>query len=228
MKKILATLLAVSMTAGIVNAQQVLSRNAVGYVKVDIESNKLYFVGVPFINMADGSDMHRITNVFAGLPPLSIVSIWNPVDQVFDSFGRNSRGTWGTAAETAEISRLQGAFLRLPADNPPTNIFLMGEVPDSTTAPTQAMERFSGLTAVIYPYPAQVRMTNTALGINLPALGIISIWDSGTQEYISVGKSSRGVWGSDADTLDLLPGQAVFLRTSVAGTWDEVKPYTWP
>jgi len=226
MKKILATLLAVSMTAGIVNAQQVLSRNAVGYVKVDIEQQKLYLITVPFENMNDPDGQHIFTNLLSVVPGGTIVSVWDEPNQTYNSFTRSGRGVWDAAAQTAKVDRGDAMFIRMPASAPSTNLFLTGEVPDSDTLQERTTP---GLTFLGYPFPASVGFTNSALAINVPNGGIVSYWDPIATNYISFTKSGRGVWDGAAQVATIEPGQAFIIRSASApNSWSEIKPYTWP
>jgi hypothetical protein len=226
MKKILATLLAVSMTAGIVNAQQVLSRNAVGYVKVDIESNKLYLITVPFENMNSGDGSFLLTNVLAVVPGGTGVSVWDEPNQTYNTFSRSGRGVWDLTAQTATIVRGQALFIRMPSTSSPTNLFLMGEVPDQDTSQERVN---SGLTFLGYPFPASVSFTGSALAVNTPDGSGVSKWDPAANTYVTYSKSGRGVWDLSAQAAVIEPGQAFIIRSSAApSSWVEVKPYTWP
>lgn len=229
MKKLMLSLVAVAMTAGLVEAQtNVLSKNAVGYVKIPVDSNKIYLVSTPFVNMEDGSDYHLVTNVFASVPNRTIITPWRDAEQTYAVYQKSARGAWNPGAETSVIKRGTAVFVRMPGETS-TNLFFMGEVPDDTTAPSTMQSRVPGLSFVGNPYPASVSFTGSAMAISAPNRAIVTIWDPVNQTYIVHQKSARGAWNPAALTAELTPGEGFIIRSSEGpSNWTEVKPYTWP
>lgn len=229
MKKVTALLLGtlIASSAAFAQTNAVLSRNAVGYIKIPLESNKLYLVSNPFVNLQAGPQL--VSNVFAAVPPGTTISVWNEAGQVYDNYLRNSRGAWVGAAATAQLARADGVFVRMPTTNAPVDLFLMGEVPDRFTAPSNLVQRVPGISMVGYPYPVTMRLTNTVLANAVPNGSTISIWNPAANAYNNYLKNSRGAWVGDALTVDLQPGVAMVIRaTNAANSWYESKPYTWP
>jgi len=230
MKKLTAILLGtlIASSAALAQTNQVLSRNAVGYVKVNLQSNKLYLVTNPFVNL-DGAGDPRLTNVFSAVPNGTTVSVWNEGDTAYDNYTRSTRGTWLGAAPTATVKRADGIFIRTPLTNAPVDLFLMGEVPDRFTAPSSFVSRVPGITMVGLPYPVTIKLTNTVLAQQVPNGSTISIWNPATTAYVNYTKSTRGTWLGDGPNAELLPGQGLVIRaTNAANSWYETKPYTWP
>lgn len=231
MKKLMLSLVAVAMTAGLVEAQtNVLSKNAVGYVKIPIESNKIYMVSTPFVDLDTGSDLHSITNLFAGVPNSTVIAVWVPGLQQYQSYGKSARGFWDAAAVTSYVQRGQAVFVKIPSSGGSTNsLFLLGEVPDELTAPTTMQSRVPGLTFTGNPYPASISFTGSAMAASVPNSSVVATWNSIGQTYISYGKSARGFWDLAAVNATIEPGQGFIIKSSAAGNnWNEVKPYTWP
>ncbi|HMP35771.1 MAG TPA: hypothetical protein PKC67_15655 [Kiritimatiellia bacterium] len=229
MKKITALLLGslIASSAAFAQTNAVLSRNAVGYIKIPLESNKLYLVSNPFVNLSAGPQL--VSNVFASVPGGTTISVWNEANQTYDNYLRNSRGVWSGAATTAQLSRADGIFIRMPATNAPVDLFFMGEVPDRFTAPSNLLQRVPGIAMVGYPYPVTMRLTNTVMAQSLPNGSTVSIWVPGANTYTNYLKNLRGAWVGDALTADLTPGQGLVIRaTNAANSWFETKPYTWP
>ena len=226
MKKLIALMLAFGVTAGIAHAQtQVLSQNAVGYVKQEIEGGKLYLVSNPFVNLEE-PDGHALVEMLDEVPNGTIVSVWDAVGQTYISYTKSARGVWDFDAQNAVIPPAEPMFLRIPAAADSAEIFFMGEVPSDEEIP---QGRVTGLTFVGYPFPASVLFTNTAFATATPNSGVVSFWDPDLASYVSYTKSARGVWDFDAQTAVVSPGQAFIVRSSAAPSdWDEVKPYTWP
>ena len=180
MNKILAGILAVSMTAGLVSAQEpdpVLSRNAVGYVKLEVDESKIYLVSTPFSNVATGTDDHNLLDLVGNLPNLSAVTLWDEETQQYIGFTKSARGAWSAGAETATITRGQSMFIRMPSAVASTNIVLMGEVPDSDTEGS----RTTGISFKSYPFPVDKPFLETALASNAPNLTVVSAWDEVSQ-----------------------------------------------
>lgn len=230
MKKITALLLGslIASSAAFAQTNAVLSRNAVGYIKIPLESNKLYLVSNPFVNLQAGPQL--LSNVFAAVPPGTTISIWNEVDQAYQVYLRNTRGVWSGAAATATVARADGVFIDTPATNPPVDMFLMGEVPDRFTAPSNFVQRTPGITMIGHPYPVSVLLTSTVMAATVPANTVISVWDPAINNYNIYLKNNRGAWVGSALTAVLQPGQGLVINsTSTLGqTWWERKPYTWP
>lgn len=229
MKKITAILLGtlIASSAALAQTNQVLSRNAVGYIKVGVGTlNSLTLVSNPFFPMDASGDL--VTNVFAALANSSSVAIWNEGSQSYNTFSKSSRGSWtGTGVSTARFFRADGAFVRSGGTS---TVFFMGEVPDSTTAPTTTQSRAQGLTMLGNPYPVEVLLTNSTFGTSLPNGGSISLWNPSTTSYTTFSKSTRGSWtGTGVSTATIKPGEGVFIRaTNTAQNLSTAKPYNWP
>lgn len=229
MKKLTAILVGalIASSAALAQTNQVLSRNAVGYVKVNLQSGKLYLVSNPFVNL-DGVGDPKLTNVFAVVPGGTIISIWNEGSSSYDNYTRSTRGAWLGTAPTATVKRADGIFIRYPVTNA-VDLYLMGEVPDRFTAPSSFVARVPGIAMVGLPYPVTIRLTNTVMAQQVPNGTIISIWNSASNKYDNYTKSARGAWLAEAQTADLNPGIGMVIRASnAASSWYERKPYTWP
>lgn len=229
MKKLMVCILAVGMVAGVVSAEQVLSKNAVGYVKIpDVQGGvgaaNFYLLAHPFESF-DGPD-HVLTNVFADVPNSTIVSVWDADEQEYINYTRGARGDWLDDAVTATIGRGVGAWVQIPADAAGIDLILMGEVPDEDVTPMTWAE---GFTLVGYSFPATIELTNTTMAVALPNNTVLSFWDGDNQEYINYTKGARGDWLDEALDAVLQPGHGFWIQSSEAGdAWNEVKPYTWP
>lgn len=230
MKKILIAALGMAVaTSAFAQTNQVLSRNAVGYIKTTTEPSKLYLLSAPFVNIADGTDNHSLTNLLAGVPNGTSVSAWDDTAQSYINYGKSGRGVWDLVAQTSKVARGASFFVRIPAGAGTNDVYIMGEVPDATTAPTTTQSRAAGITFSSHPYPVAVSFTGTAFAVAAPNGTAVSLWDSASQSYINYGKSGRGVWDLGAQAATLPAGQGLLIRSAAAGNnWTEVKPYTWP
>ncbi|HMP74343.1 MAG TPA: hypothetical protein PKE55_13875 [Kiritimatiellia bacterium] len=223
MKKLALAIAGSAIIAAGAYAQQVLSRNAVGYVKLDIAKGTLALVHNPFLPLQ--SPTLTVTNLFGNqLPNGSALFIWDPASQSYLSETRTFAG-WLPGTNALDPGR--GFFINIPASAVSNNytVFMMGEVPDRFTQPTASLGVVSGLNLLGFPYPTQEFWTNTTLAASLPSGSAVFIWNQGTQSYSS---ETRTFAGWLPGTALFQPGQAFFVNTSAGSTWNVVKPYTWP
>ena len=224
MKKVTAILLGtlIASSAALAQTNQVLSRNAVGYIKRTVPANGLDFVTLPFVNLSGSAN--TISNVFPAASNLTQISLWNVGDQKYDTYLR-SKGTWGVAGSNV-LARGAGFFIQTPVQQ---EFFLMGEVPDRFSAPTTTVTMVEGIVALGLGYPVDVQWSNTAAATSLPNLSQFSAWNKATTSYVTLVKS-KGGWGATPVTIN--PGDGFFV-TKPSGTggslnWNQAKPYTWP
>ena len=225
MKKVTAILLGtlIASSAALAQTNQVLSRNAVGYVKKTVEADKLDFITMTFEALVPGGN--TISNVVPVASNNTALIVWNPTSQEYITYLR-SKGNWGVAGSNV-LPRGQSFFLRSPAGNN-QQFFMMGEVPDRFSAPTTSVSVVEGISAVSIAYPVDTVWTSTAIASSLANNDQLIIWDYASQNYITYLKA-KGAWGV-ASNLVIKPGQGAFIRKFGAGTttWQQPKPYTWP
>lgn len=225
MKKITAILLGtlIASSAALAQTNQVLSRNAVGYVKKAINADQIDFVAAPFVSLSPGGN--ALSNVLPVAANGTQYIPWDPTIQNYIPVTR-SKGAWGASGSNI-VSRGSAFFVRSPAGTNQT-FFFMGEVPDRFTAPTTTVDSVQGLTALASAYPIDMLWTSTPLSQALDNGDQIIVWNTVITNYVPVSKT-KGSWGS-ATNLVLKPGQGFFVRKFGAGTttWSQSKPYTWP
>jgi hypothetical protein len=229
MKKslVLAAGLAILATSSFAQTQ-VLSRNAVGYVKVDLlATNKLHLVRNDFEPL---NGPIAISNTLASLPAGSQVLIWDDANQIYLAPIIKTAFGWGPGG-TNLLRRGQAYFIRTANNStnvPSYPLYLMGEVPDKNTAPSSTLSVAMGLNMDGYSYPVVQKWTNTQYSKSLPAGSQIIIWDNATQQYLApIIKTAFG-WGPSGNALTINPGQGFFVRATNSFVFSETKPYTWP
>ena len=204
---------------------QVLSRNAVGYVKVVAEKGKFHFMGHNFLNI-DGS-MVTITNLLGDQVPIgSTVYVWDPVGQAYVSASRTIAG-WG-AGGTNVLPPGRGFWLSIPSGAASNyyDIYLMGEVPDRISMSTSTVSVVSGFSMTGYPFPAEEFFTNTTLAKNAQIGDTMYYWTT-NQTYGSLSRTVAG-WGIAAQNFKVTPGMGFWYKANASTNWQEPKPYTWP
>jgi len=219
---VLAVIVAAAALALFCYAQtnQVLSRNAVGYVKVTCPRGGLVLVRMDFESL-DGSDLHA-EDVFGDQLPIGTkIYKWDPTLASYVMDNKTFAG-WGT---NIVFERGMGFWISVP-DSAASNeyeVYMMGEVPDRFTAPTSTVNISSGLTLVGYAYPTDILWTNTTLAKQAQIGDKLYYWD-GTN-YVLNNKTFAG-WADP--NLVITPGMGFWFKTSNDTNWLESKPYTWP
>jgi hypothetical protein len=102
----------------------------------------------------------------------------------------------------------------------------MGEVPDAITAPTTTINDVTGVNLVGYPYPADIKWTNTQLAKNGVVNDQLFTWNITNQAY-NIFTRTVGGWAGGTNVV-IRPGEGFWFRTTRTQTWTEAKPYTWP
>ena len=223
MKRILAAM-GIALVGVTVSAQtnQVLSRNAVGYQRIDLPANQFEFVSGQF-NQLDGSP-NVVSNVLPSASNGTQFILWDAGAQAYVAILR-SKGGWGTAGSNV-VPRGTAFFLR-GATNAQT-VYIMGEVPDRLTATQTVSFVVPGFNGKASGYPVSTFWTNTQISQTLSNGDQFIVWNNQTDAYVSYLKS-KGAWGA-ATNYQLRAGEGFFIRKLSLGTstWIEPKPYTWP
>lgn len=248
MKKILLLVLGVVMVGSLALGQtQVVSRNAVGYVKVDARSNGLTAASIPFnafsntIGGVFGSQL--VGNSF----PANADQImkWDKSLQNYQTYFKNNSGLWcnitNTLVETRDTLIPGDGFWIKNRRLTNQTVYVMGEVPDSFAGMrTSTTYIVAGLSFISYSFPVERAISNltlfsTAVKNIFPAnADQIMTWDSARQGYNTYFAHTAGwrnITNTTQNTSDVIkPGDGVwYKRRGASGfTWNEVKPYTWP
>ncbi len=80
------------------------------------------------------------------------------------------------------------------------------------------------LAAVAHPLnsmsSASLMFTNTSIATEMPNLSWAYFWNPTTQKWLGSQKSGKGVWGVDAVSKEILPGEMFFLKTPAGQVTD--------
>ena len=227
MKKLMS-LVALAVVASVVaaSAQEVLSANAVGYVKRAVPAGKLQIVSVPFDNIAseDGTYKFGETQIANDLPQGSSVMFWDDAKQGWSGGSKSAKG-W-SAGEANHVVVPGEAFFVRNNSSADLDVTAAGEVPADATL-SRAYNGSSALSIVAAPYPTDVKFGDTVIANQLPQGSSVMFWDVDKQGWSGGAKSAKG-WSAGEANKVVAAGEGFFIRSAGEGTWEAVKPYTWP
>jgi hypothetical protein len=231
MKKIVAIALGtiIAGSAAFAQSNQVLSRNAVGYEKFTVTTNKLYLLRNDFVGL--GKSMSISNAIGDQLPANSQVILWDDSNQTYRAaINYTTLSKWGQRG-TTELYRGMAFFIRTPASAPSNtyDVYIMGEVPDRFTASNTPMTSVLGLNPDGIPYPVSDKWTNSQYAKSLPNNSQLIIWNEANQTYnAAINKTALSGWGTIGNATVINPGQGFFVRSTNTVSFNEPKPYTWP
>lgn len=219
---VVGTLVMATMAFGQTN---VLSQNAVGYIKKTIEPGDFAYIQSPFVKI-DGSGNFTISEMLPDVPNNTSVLLWDTAGQSYVQISKNFLGQW---SDDPEVPRGEAFFIQIPAGEPAAvDVYLLGEVPGASTYGSTDIPLVEGFTAVGVPYPVATTIENSGLATAVPNNNSILLWDQANQSYLQVSKNFLGQW-SPADQM-IEPGDGFFvsLDDPAGATYTEAVPYTYP
>ena len=233
MKKTLWIAIAGALAASVVAASaqgEVLSANAVGYIKRTVPANG----GLEVISYAlnpmpySGVTWFTNTSVASEMPNLSAAFFWNPTIQRWTGAVKSGKGIWDVTAASKQILPGEMFFLKTPAGAPAQEVTITGEVPDDATL-ERAVVGGNAIAALGNPYPVDIAFTNTDVAKKAANLSAAFFWNPTTGRWIGAVKSGKGIWDVTAVAKTIQAGEGFFMKDAgAASVWTNVKPYTWP
>ena len=202
-------------------SSEVVSGNAVGFVEIEIQSGAFELIRYDFEQL-DGAPSNAELVIGDQLPIGTSLYAYDRENQGFTVDVHLPSG-W---TDSIIIERGMAFWIRVPARAPEQvyTLFLMGEVPDSTTAPETAILVNQGFNVLGYPYPVELDWEDMELA-QLALIGsTVFIWDG--EKYLFAAKTESG-WSMNHE---LLPGSGfIFFHPGQESfTWTEIKPYEFP
>ena len=233
MKKTLWIAMVGALAASVVAASaqgsgEVLSANAVGYIKKTLPaSGKLVAMSIPLNSMTETDIVFGRTSVAQEAPVGAIVSFWDEVNQVWAGGLKSTKG-WSAGQSNRVVAPGEGFFLKGdPAAEVPFDVTITGEVPADTTL-TRNIIGDNSLATLANPYPVDFKFGESTLAQQASVGSIVSFWDEANQVWAGGLKSSKG-WSAGQSNKIVAAGESFFLRElGVATIWEAAKPYTWP
>ena len=226
MKKILlasALVLAIAVSAAV--AQEVLSQNAVGYIKVPLPANKFVSVAQPLDNMGKAENKFGETSIAQELPQGSTVFFWSPEGQGWSGGMKSGKG-WQAGDSNRVIAAGEGFFIKSPTN---TEVTITGEVPDEPSL-ARTIPGNMAFGTLANPYPVDFKFGESDAAKNATVGSYVYFWDMNIQGWSGGGKAggTKG-WAGGQSNRVVAAGEGFFLKEAEGVTTiTTVKPYTWP
>ena len=236
MKKTLWIAIAGMLVASVIaaSAQEVLSANAVGYIKKTLPAGgKLISLSIPLNNMTEASNVFGRTSIAQEAPIGSVVYFWDPALQVWAGGSKSSLGGGRWAAAQSNHVCLSGEAFFLkgnPTNTANVEVTITGEVPSDASL-ARAIPGANALGTVANPFPVDFKFGESTLARNASVGSVVYFWDEALQTWAGGSKSSLGGgrWPAAQSNTVVLAGTGFFLKESGSVvSWTNAKPYTWP
>lgn len=229
MKKTLWILMTGALAASVIaaSAQEVLSANAVGYIKKTLPADgDLIALSIPLNNMNEAENVFGRTSVAQEAPQGSSVFFWDEVQQGWSGGAKALKG-WSAGISNRIIAPGEAFFLKGAVGGGDVEVTITGEVPDDAQL-TRVMSGGNALSAVANPYPVDFKFGESDLAINATQGSSVFFWDEVQQGWSGGAKALKG-WSAGISNRVILAAEGFFLKEAAAVTdWDQTKPYTWP
>ena len=232
MKKSLWIAMGAALVASVVAAlaQEVLSANAIGYIKLQLPAGGQYItVAVPLYNMTAANNVFSNLSIASETPVNSAVSFWDPSQQKWVGGTKKAKGGWDSNVATQIVGSAEFFFIKGPATSTvPTQITIAGEVPTDASL-VRAFTGSSNYTAMANAYPADFVFSNSTLATRASVNSAVSFWDATGQKWVGGTKKAKGGWDSNVATQLVTATSGFFMKEAgTVTTWTNSKPYTWP
>lgn len=230
MKKALWIVMAAALAVAVVaaSAQEVLSANAVGYIKKTLPAGGGWVaMSIPLDSMTNANLVFGETSVAEEAPVGAEVAFWDPTGQSWITGGKSSKG-WNSLQSNYELQPGEGFFLKGdPVAISEVEVTITGEVP-SDDALARAIPGASAFGTLANPFPVDFTFGTSAFASNASVGSEVAFWDVDAQSWITGGKSSKG-WNSLQANYVVEAGEGFFMKEfGGAANWTMDKPYTWP
>lgn len=211
----------------------VVSRNAVGYYRVDMQRGEIRMLTYPFFcisatNTPDPTPMNTMS--FNTVPPGTCLYLWDAAASMYRSEVMISNVVSGLkwVPNKNLLTPGKGFWMKIPAFAPSNrySIYFYGEIPDDFTAPTATVDVLPGMNMLGYPYPTESVWTNLNIAKTASIGDVVYTFTNGSYHSYACIAGPRWTPG----TLILRTGEGFWYKSKTGTTrsWEEPKPYTWP
>ena len=228
MKKTLWIAIAGTLVASVIaaSAQEVLSANAVGYIKKALPAGgKLVSMSIPLNSMTESSIVFGRTSVAAEAPQSSVVYFWDASLQSWSPGTKGIKG-WSAADSNKVIAAGEGFFLKGPGTA--AEVTITGEVPDDPKITRTFPGGGTALGSLANAYPVDFKFGESDLAKNATQGSVVYFWDEAIQTWGGGTKGIKG-WAAGQSNRVVVAGEGFFIKEAgTVTTWTNSKPYTWP
>lgn len=231
MNKKLWILLGAALVASVLAASaqsEVLSQNAVGYVKKTLPAGgKLVAVSYPLESMTSQDIVFGETSLATEMPVGSYVHFWDEVNQSWEPGVKAGKG-WAALQAQKVIAPGEAFFIQgNPAGAADVEVTMTGEVPTDASM-ARAIVGGNALGTVGNPYPVDFIFGTSAVAEDAPVGTYVHFWSIDNQSWEPGVKAGKG-WAALQASKVVEAGEGFFLQQPGAGdTWVATKSYTWP
>ena len=233
MKKF-AWILVAMLIASTAFSAEVLSKNAVGFVKITIPAKQYEALTIPF---NDGVDPDGIawtnTAIAKEAASGSAVYFWNSESQNWDAGTLTKNATRTQWAVKVRSRKIKPGEMFLYKPYAEQTVTISGEVPDEKTLDV-AINAGKIYSAIGNPYPCDIEWTNTPVAIEANGGDAVYFWNVDTQNWDAgtlTKNNTRTQWAAKVRSKVLEPGHGVFFKaygTNAAKAVTFDRPYKWP
>ena len=218
-------MLAASVVAA--SAQEVLSANAVGYIKKTLPANaQLIAVSIPLDNMNETNNVFGRTSIAQEMPTGSEVFFWDEGQQGWSGGAKGTKG-WSSGLSNKVVYAGEAFFVKGATGDIDREVTITGEVPADATL-QRAMAGGGSLSAVANPYPVDFVFGQSTLAGIATTGSEVFFWDEVNQGWSGGAKGTKG-WSAGISNRTVVAGEGFFMKEAGTVTsWNQAKPYTWP
>ena len=204
--------------------EQVLSGNAIGFIKRDLTANQFYMLSNPFGPRANGT-AQLLSDVLEGqIPQATQVFVWDAVNQIYQVYAwLNSMNNW--FPNEPEMPQGKAFFIRTSGN---ATLRLKGIAPGTTTGQPN-LEVMPGFNLYGYPYPLATTLELTGLENGTNVGDYLYAWDNNVGGWLfSLRTATAPFWSNN---LSIQPGDAFFIMARgivTPTTYSPAVPYVWP
>jgi hypothetical protein len=230
MKKTMWIAMVGAFAASIVaaSAQEVLSANAVGYIKKTLPADaKFIMVSVPLESMTETDTVFGRTSLAQEAPQGSMVYFWNVALQQWDLGNKTSKG-WAAAQSNRVVAAGEGFFLK-GSNAAPTavDVTITGEVPD-TDPLVRAIPGSGAYGTLANAYPVDMKFGESDVAKNASQNSIVLLLERSPAAMGLGQQDLQGLGGCSVEPRGEA-GEGFFLREmGTVTTWTKRQAYTWP
>ena len=234
MKKTLWIAMIGALAASVVaaSAQEVLSANAVGYIKKTVPAGgKFVTVAMPLDSMTETNIVFGRTSVAQEALVGSYVYFWNESLQAWGG-GAKRAGVlgWQPAQSNYVVKPGEGFLLKSPTNSVDSmDVTITGEVPSDASL-QRAIIGNDHIGVLANAYPVDFKFGESDVAKNASVGSYVYFWNESLQAW-GGGAKRVGVlgWQPAQSNYTVKAGEGFFLKEkSTVNVWTVAKPYTWP